>query len=115
MAAKQPASIPILTDAIPERIGGDDSPLSPLATEAVLGAADSGTQESSAADAETLIVELQTRIAADAYELTDEIVREALAEIEARLHRQISSRLRRELPELIDSLLRERLELDREE
>jgi hypothetical protein len=105
MAAKQPAFIPILTDAIGNRHDDVDAVPSPLETDAPAPAG---------SDAETLIVELQTRIAAGAYELTDEILRSALADMQAKLYRQISSRLRQELPELIDTLLREQLERDRD-
>jgi hypothetical protein len=62
-----------------------------------------------AADTEMLIAELQTRLSAAAFELTDAVLRKALADIEANLHEQISARLRRELPELVDGLLREHL------
>jgi hypothetical protein len=60
-------------------------------------------------DTETLIAELQTRIASETFALTEELMRTAFAEMEAKLHQQISACLRRELPELIDSLLREQL------
>jgi hypothetical protein len=60
-------------------------------------------------DREMLIAELQTEIAAHTYTLTDKILRSAFAEMEASIFAQISGRLRRELPEMIDELLRERL------
>jgi hypothetical protein len=58
---------------------------------------------------EAVIAELQTRLAASTFALTDELIRTAFGEMEAKLHEQISARLRRELPELIDSLIREYL------
>ena len=60
-------------------------------------------------DAETVIAELQTRIASHVYELTDELMRAAFADLEARVFRQISTNLRQQLPELIDSVVREHL------
>jgi hypothetical protein len=63
----------------------------------------------SAADA--LIAELQTRLAAECFALTEGTLRRAFAEMEANLLEQISTRLRQALPELIDSVLREQLEL----
>jgi Arc/MetJ-type ribon-helix-helix transcriptional regulator len=60
-------------------------------------------------DREALIAELQTQIAAGAFALTDDIIRTAFAEMEASIYGRITSRLRHELPEMIDKLLRERL------
>lgn len=60
-------------------------------------------------DREILIAELQTRLAAAAFELTDDIMRSAFAEMEASIFEQVSGRLRRELPEMIDALLREHI------
>jgi len=65
-------------------------------------------------DVETLIAELQTRLAASTFALTEQLMRAAFSEMEARLHEQISARLRRDLPELFDSLLREHLRDDRD-
>jgi hypothetical protein len=62
-----------------------------------------------AIDLETLIAELQTKLASSAFTLTEEILRSSLAEMEANLYEQVSARLRRELPELIDTMLREHL------
>ena len=61
------------------------------------------------ADIDTVVAELQTRIASHTYELTDELMRAAFAEIEAKVFRQISTRLREQLPEMIDSVVREEL------
>jgi hypothetical protein len=60
-------------------------------------------------DRQMLIAELQTEIAAHTFTLTDKILRSAFAEMEASIFEQITGRLRRELPEMIDELLRERL------
>jgi hypothetical protein len=82
MNAKPPQQIPVLTDII----GPDDT--------------------------EALIAELQTRLAAATFEMTDDILRRAFVDLEAKLHEQIAGRLRRELPEIIDAMLREHLATD---
>lgn len=89
MAADPKIQIPVLTD------------------EVASGA--SGTEMAESDDLEALIAELQTELAARTFELTDEIMRKAFAEMEASIFEQISGRLRQELPELIDLLLREQL------
>ena len=61
---------------------------------------------------DTLIAELQTKLASRTYSLADELMRSAFAAMEATLFEQISARLRSELPELIDATLREHLESD---
>lgn len=58
-------------------------------------------------DVDTLVAELQTKLAARTFALADELLRSAFAEMEATLFEQISGRLRRQLPELIDATLRE--------
>lgn len=66
-------------------------------------------------DFENVVAELQTRIASHTYELTDQLLRSAFSDIEAKIFRQISTNLRQQLPELIDSVVREHLlERDRE-
>jgi hypothetical protein len=67
------------------------------------------TPEDAGPDRETLIAELQTQLSASAFALTEDIMRTAFAEMEASIFEQITGRLRRELPEMIDTLLRERL------
>jgi hypothetical protein len=62
---------------------------------------------------DALVAELQTTLAARAYALTEEVLRTAFAELEASLYERITSRLRRELPEIIDATLREHLPEDR--
>ncbi|HEY9183391.1 MAG TPA: hypothetical protein VIQ99_09335 [Gammaproteobacteria bacterium] len=59
------------------------------------------------ADVETLLAEVQTKLASRTFQLADTLLRSAFAEMEASLFEQISSRLRRELPDLIDATLRE--------
>jgi hypothetical protein len=61
---------------------------------------------------DTLIAELQTELSASAFSLTEQVLRTAMAEMEATLYEQITARLRQELPELIDRVLRERLTED---
>ena len=80
----------------------------PVLTEEI-GAIEQVADEDGTRDKEALIAELQTQIAASAFTLTDEIMRKAFAEMEASIFEEISSRLRTELPELIDAILRERL------
>jgi hypothetical protein len=57
-----------------------------------------------------LVAELQTALAARAFSLTDEILRASFAEMEATLFERISTRLRQELPEIIDATLREHID-----
>ena len=86
--------IPILTDVVGEN----------LATSSRTG--------TRGFDDASLIAELQTRIAADAYELTQQVLHTAFAEIQATAFEQVSMRLRKELPELVDRILREYLDSD---
>ena len=57
-------------------------------------------------DMETLIAELQTELAASTFALTEHLLQNALTEMEAALFEQVSARLRQELPELMDGVLR---------
>jgi len=91
MAGEPGESIPILTDVILSA-----SPTLPQVIER-----------------DALVAELQTKIAARTFALTDEVLREAFAEMEASLYERISAQLRRELPEIIDAALREHLGEDR--
>jgi uncharacterized protein (DUF2267 family) len=61
-------------------------------------------------DRDTLIAELQTKLASRTFALADELLRSSFNAMEATLFEQISARLRRELPELIDATLREHLD-----
>jgi hypothetical protein len=97
MAAKSELVIPILTETVDP---DDQSAVSEL--------------KAPIPDRETLIAELQTQLAASAFALTEDIMRTAFAEMEASIFEQITGRLRRELPEMIDILLRERLGTDEE-
>jgi hypothetical protein len=56
---------------------------------------------------EVLLADVQTKLASRTFALTDELLRSAFAEMEATLFAQISGKLRRQLPELIDATLRE--------
>jgi hypothetical protein len=60
-------------------------------------------------ESDALVAELQTKLASRAFALTEDLLRTAFAEMEATLFEQISAKLRRELPELIDATLREHL------
>jgi len=80
------ADIPVLTDAV-EDDGGAAFP----------------------SQADTLIAELQTHLAASAFALAERLLQEALAEMEVSVHERVTAQLRQELPELIDSVLRRHL------
>jgi hypothetical protein len=103
MAAEPKLDIPILFDAVGRGHLDERGPdnVAPLPASAV--------ERNLTAERETLIAELQTEIAASMFALTDEIMRRAFAEMEAAVFEQISARLRSELPEMIDALLRARL------
>ena len=62
-------------------------------------------------DFEAVLAEVQTRLAARTFKLTDELLRSAFAEMEAALFEEISGKLRERLPEIIDVTLREYFEL----
>jgi uncharacterized protein (DUF2267 family) len=68
----------------------------------------SANQQGNELDA--LLAEIQTRLASRTFKLADDILRSAFSEMEAALFEQISSKLRRQLPELIDATLREHFE-----
>ena len=95
MATPQNKNIPVLTDVIAASERKADEALAAAKPEQ--------------RDTDALIAELQTRLAASTFALTDELIRTAFGEMEAKVQEQISARLRRELPELIDSLLRDYL------
>jgi hypothetical protein len=84
------AAIPVLTDVISEADASVDFPT----------------------DVEMLVAELQTRLAADMFAMTEDLMRTAFAEMEAHLFEQVSAKLRQALPELIDGILREHLDTD---
>jgi hypothetical protein len=86
-----PAEIPVLTDVVTER------------DEDGLGEATPNVDNAS------LIAELQTQLASGAYTLTEELLHSAFAELEATVFKQVTIKLRQELPELIDRILREHL------
>jgi hypothetical protein len=98
MGAVSDTNIPLLTDVVAE---SDDDAILPPRPEP--------PAPSEPPDMETIIAELQTKIASQTFALTDELMRAAFAEMEANIFRQITSNLRQELPELIDSVIREHL------
>ena len=61
------------------------------------------------ADVETLIAELQTKLSADAFALTEKLLQSAISDMEATLFEQVLNRLRQDLPDLVDTVLREHL------
>ena len=58
-------------------------------------------------DVETLIAELQIKLAANAFVLMEKSLRAAFSQMEATLFEQVLHRLRQDLPELVDTVLRE--------
>jgi hypothetical protein len=103
MAAEPKLDIPILIDAVARGY------LDELRREGSPHLLEASVDPSLAEERETLIAELQTEIAASLFAATDEIMRKTFAEMEATIFEQISARLRSELPEIVDSLLRARL------
>jgi hypothetical protein len=88
------SGIPVLTDVI---ISASPT-LPPLAR-----------QRDLSFDSDALVAELQTKLASRTFALTEDLLRSAFAEMEATLLQEITAKLRRELPELIDATLREHL------
>lgn len=97
MAAPDEKHIPLLTDVV-EGAKSLDARASAKRNE-----------QMSLIDVESTIAELQTRLASRTYALTDELLRAAFTDMEASVFRHVSSRLRQQLPELIDSVLRDQL------
>jgi hypothetical protein len=62
------------------------------------------------AELDAVLAEVQTKLASRTFRLADDLLRSALAEMQAALFEQISGKLRRQLPELIDATLREHFE-----
>jgi hypothetical protein len=61
---------------------------------------------------ESELAELQTRIATGSFMLVEKLLHRAYKEMEATLFDEVVGRLRHELPELIDQVLREHFEQD---
>jgi hypothetical protein len=62
------------------------------------------------AELDAVLAEVQTKLASRTFQLADDLLRSAFGEIQATLFEQISGKLRRQLPELIDATLREHFE-----
>jgi len=73
----------------------------PVLTEVIRNASAHGQ------DLDGLLAEVQTKLASRTFQLADDLLRTAFAEMEATLFEQISGKLRSRLPELIDATLRE--------
>ncbi len=58
---------------------------------------------------EEQLAELQTQLAAGVHKLADELLQIVFKEMEVALFEQVSIRLRRELPEIVDRILRDHL------
>ncbi len=63
-------------------------------------------------DGEILIAELQTKLSVSAFDLTEQLLLSAISEMESTLREQVLIRLRQELPELIDTVLREHFDVE---
>lgn len=74
-------------------------------------AADSTGVESRPRLDENRLAELQTELASRSFALTDQLLHAAFQEMEAALFEQVANRLRNELPEMIDQILRDYLEV----
>ncbi len=61
---------------------------------------------------EAEIAELQTRLSAESFALVERLLHSAMKELEATLFDEVINRLRAELPDLVDNVLREHLEKD---
>ena len=86
----------------------------PVLTDVITDDAETGADAAVAAQPlfdENRLAELQTELASRSFELTDQLLHSAFQEMEASLFEQVSNRLRNELPELIDQILRDYLEV----
>ena len=61
---------------------------------------------------EMLVAELQTKLSVSAFDLTEQLLLSAISEMESTLRKQVLIRLRQELPELIDTVLREHFDVE---
>ena len=59
---------------------------------------------------EAQLAELQTRLTASTYELAERLLHAAFSEMEATVFEHVANRLRQELPDLVDRVLREHFE-----
>lgn len=91
MANNSRDPIPTLTEVVAERLAGV-----PVEEQDI--------------EVENLIAELQTELASSTFSLTERLLQQAVTEMEATIYEQVSNRLRRELPELVDGVLRRHLE-----
>lgn len=100
MASDPNQAIPTLTSVVDDDTEAAPNPEPPK--EPVAQALDP-------AERENLIAELQTQLAASSFELTERLLTAAVREVEVALFEQVATRLRQELPEMIDSVLRSHL------
>jgi hypothetical protein len=61
------------------------------------------------------LAELQSRLAASSFLLVDKLLKNACQELEATLFDEVAARLRAELPDLMDQILREHLNPDQQD
>lgn len=92
---------PVLTEVV----GGPDKPAVPVLRDAVTQPPD--------AHSEAQIAAVQAELTTLAHDLTERLLNTALREMEAALFRQVSDRLREELPVLVEKVLREHLKTGR--
>ena len=100
----------ICNDAMPEDDRNADE--IPVLTDVVESGPGSVQSTGLPDDLEGLLAELQTELAASTFALTEHLLHNALTEMEATLFEQVSARLRQELPELVDSIIRKHFERD---
>lgn len=93
-AGDSPDELPVLT----ERVDGDGDIRGTMDDDPVAGAA-----------IDDRLAALQAAISSDALALAERLLHSAFTEMEATLFEQVSNRLRQELPELVDRVLREHL------
>ena len=74
----------------------------PILTEVIRG-----SDTTPAGDLEAVLAEVQTKPAARAFKVTEELLHSGFAELQATLFEEISTKLRERLPVIIDATLRE--------
>jgi len=99
---KTPGILPVLTDVVADQ---EDA-----ANDGTGNALQALTNSRTALD-EDHLAELQTELASRSFALTDQLLHAAFQEMEASLFEQVSNRLRNELPDMIDQILREHIDV----
>jgi hypothetical protein len=79
----------------------------PVLTDLVAGPRVTPLGKLSDDDREALIAEVQTRMAADCFELVEGMIDEAARQVESILYQHVKAQLRAELPEVVEAVLRD--------